>query len=65
MRSQPLTNPLKKPFEEHVLLTMTHSLNKHSLSTYRVPGCMSDAEDTEMQSGPAFSSRVEVKKVNR
>lgn len=50
MRSHPLTNPLKKPLEEHVLLTMTHSLSKHSLSTYHVPGCMSDAGDTEMQS---------------
>ena len=45
-----LTNTPKKPLKKHVLLSVTHSLNKHSLSTYRVPGCVLDAGDTELWS---------------
>lgn len=55
-----MINTLEKPLKEHVLLTLTHSLNKHSPNTYHVTGCVLDAGDTEMQSQGLLSSGAEV-----
>lgn len=60
MKLQPLTNTVGKPLNEHVLLTVTHSFDKHSLSTYHVPCCTLDAGNIEMWSQGLLSSGVEV-----